>query len=580
MRWQGNVLFTPNKNKRMITDTIMNIVDLHVHSNKSDGSYTPAELVNYAVQKGLSAFALTDHDTTDGIDEAIEAAKGKNIEVIPGIEFSSEYEGKDIHIIGLYIDHNSEFFKRRLVNFVNGRIIRNKEMCRRLTEYGIPVTYEQLTAEFPNCVITRSHYAKYMLNHGFTKSLKEAFERYIGDRGPCFVPRKKITPMRAVEIILKAGGVPILAHPLLYRMSKARLDKLTASLKEMGLMGLEAVYSTYSSSEEREMRALAAKYDLCVSGGSDFHGNAKPGLDLATGYGKLFIPEEILTRIKERHRLMKAHPEQMKRTKILFTDLDGTLLNDEKQISSYTREVLTAWTNAGHKLALCSGRDINSVLDVKHYLGLNYPGMYAIGYNGGQIVDCETGSTLYRVSLTLEQTAYIMAQAEKQGIHCHSYTDTHIIAGREDEELKRYCKVIHTPVILNEDIISEMQAGPCKCIAIELHDAEKLEAFRQSLLPWAGEEITMIYSNPYYLEIFPSLSGKGAAVSKLCELLHIDPVLSVAAGDAENDKSMIEAAGTGIAMINGCDDVKMAATAITEFDHNHDGLAHVLADLI
>lgn len=564
----------------MITDIIMNIVDLHVHSNKSDGSFTPTELVNYALQKGLSAFALTDHDTTDGIDEAMEAAKGKNIEVIPGIEFSSEYEGKDIHIIGLYIDHNSAFFKRRLVSFVNGRIIRNQEMCRRLTEYGIPVTYEQLTAEFPNCVITRSHYAKFMLNHGYTKSLKEAFERYIGDHSPCFVPRKKITPMRAVEIILKAGGVPILAHPVLYHMSDARLDKLTASLKEIGLMGLEAVYSTYSSSEERQMRALAAKYGLCISGGSDFHGNAKPGLDLATGYGKLFIPEELLTRIKERHCLMKAHPEWLKTTKILFTDLDGTLLNDEKQIGPYTREVLAAWTGAGHKLVLCSGRDINSVLDVKKYLGLEFPGMYAIGYNGGQIVDCETGRTLYKVSLTLEQTAYIMEQAKKQGIHCHSYTDTHIIASRDDEELERYCKVIHTPVILCEDIVSKMQTGPCKCIAIELHDAGKLEAFRQSLLPWAGEEITMIYSNPYYLELFPSLSGKGAAVKKLCELLAVNPAFSVAAGDAQNDISMIEAAGTGIAMINGSDEVKMAATTITEFDHNHDGLARVLEDLI
>ncbi|MDE6203222.1 MAG: PHP domain-containing protein, partial [Lachnospiraceae bacterium] len=175
----------------------MNIVDLHVHSNKSDGSLSPTELVNYAVEKGLTAFALTDHDTTDGIEEALTAADGKPIEVIPGIEFSSEYEGSDIHIVGLYIDYKSDFFKRRLTSFVNGRIIRNKEMCRRLTEYGIPVDYEDLTAEFPNCVITRAHYAKYMLNHGYTSSLKEAFDRYIGDHGPCFVPRKKITPMRA-----------------------------------------------------------------------------------------------------------------------------------------------------------------------------------------------------------------------------------------------------------------------------------------------------------------------------------------------------------------------------------------------
>ena len=125
------------------------------------------------------------------------------------------------------------------------------------------------------------------------------------------------------------------------------------------------------------------------------------------------------------------------------------------------------------------------------------------------------------------------------------------------------------------------QSGACKCIAIELEDKEKLEAFRTSLLPWAKEEgITMLYSNPYYLELFPSASGKGAAVKKLCEMLGINPLLSIAAGDAENDISMIQAAGMGIAMINGTDDVKNVATTITEFDNNHDGLAHTLVDLI
>lgn len=559
----------------------MNIVDLHVHSTKSDGSYTPSGLVAYALEKGLTAFALTDHDTTDGIDEALRAAEGKPIEVIPGIEFSSEYEGKDIHIIGLYIDYQSGFFKRRLVNFVNGRIIRNREMCRRLTAHGIPVTYEELAAEFPGSVITRSHYAKYLLNHGYTKSLEEAFDRYIGDNCPCFVPRKKITPMRAVEIILKAGGIPILAHPILYHMSGAGLEKLIAALKETGLVGIEAVYSTYSPSEERQMRALAAKYDLCISGGSDFHGNAKPGLDLAVGYGRLFIPEEILTNLKKRHGEMREHPEQYKKTKILFTDLDGTLLNSGKQISGYTREVLDLWIKAGHKLALCSGRDINSVRSVKESLNLNYPGMYLIGYNGGQIVDCETEKTVYRVTLSYEQILHVKEAAEKQGLHFHTYTDTHILSPADDEELRYYRRVIKTPVIFSGDIREVKESGSCKCLVIELHDPEKAEAFRKSLLPWAKEEgITLLYSNPYYLEIFPSVSGKGAALKKLCGLLSIHPALSVAAGDEGNDISMIEEAGMGIAMANGSEDIKMAATTITAYDNDHDGLAHALYDLI
>ena len=580
MRWQESVLFIPRKQRKTITK-FMNIVDLHVHSNKSDGSLTPTELVNYAVEKGLTAFALTDHDTTDGIEEALEAARGKNIEVIPGIEFSSEYEGQDIHIVGLYIDYKSDFFKRRLTNFVNGRIIRNREMCRRLTEYGIPVTYEELTAEFPDCVITRSHYAKFMLNHGYTKNLKEAFDRYIGDRCPCFVPRKKISPMRAVEIILKAGGFPILAHPVLYHMSNSRLDKLVSVLKEAGLQGIEAVYCTYTTADEREMRALAAKYDLCISGGSDFHGSAKPGLDLATGYGKLFIPEEILTKIKERHQWMREHTAHLRPTKILFTDLDGTLLDDQKQISDYTREVLDKWSQAGHKLVLCSGRDTNSVGDVKNYLKLDFPGMYLIGYNGGQIYDCDLKETIYRVALTIEQALYIKETADQFGIHLHTYSDTSIIAFHDTEELRYYQRVIKTPTLFVDNLRDALKEGPCKCLAIELKDHQKMEAFRLALLPWAEKEgITMIYSNPYYLELFPSASGKGTAVKKLCELLDINPYFSVAAGDAQNDISMIEAAGMGIDMANGSDDVKMAATTITAYDNNHDGLAHALYDLI
>lgn len=559
----------------------MNIVDLHVHSTKSDGSYTPSELVEHAIKKGLSAFALTDHDTTAGIDEAIAAAAGKPIEVIPGIEFSSEYEGRDIHIVGLYLDYKSDFFQRRLVNFVNGRIMRNQEMCRRLQEHGVAITYEELVSEFPGSVITRAHYARYLLSHGYVKSLKEAFDRYVGDNAPCFVPRKKITPMRAVEIILKAGGIPILAHPILYHMSSARLDKLVASLKEVGLIGIEAIYSTYAPSEEREIRRLAERYDLCISGGSDFHGSAKPGLDLATGYGRLFIPEEVLVNLKRKHAEMKAHPEAFRRNKILFTDLDGTFLNKEKQIGDYTREVMETFTKAGNKLVLCSGRDINSVRSVKEYLHLDYPGMYLIGYNGGQIVECDTGKTLYRIALTYEQVCHIREAASQHGLHFHTYSDTNILSPCDDEELHFYQRTIKTPVIFSQDLHEIRDCGACKCLVIAIDRHEELEAFVRDLSSWAEQEqITLVFSNNNYLEIFPSASGKGAAVRKLCELLNISPLLSIAAGDAENDISMIEAAGIGIAMYNASDDVKAAATMVTALDNNHDGLARELLDLV
>lgn len=555
----------------------MKAIDLHVHSTKSDGSYTPAELVNYALEKGLAAFALTDHDTTDGLDEALAAANGKNIEVIPGIEFSSEYEGRDIHIVGLYIDYHSDFFKRRLVHFVNGRILRNQEMCRRLADHGIPVSYEALTAEFPDCVITRAHYARYLLNHGYVKSLSEAFERYIGDHAPCFVPRKKITPMRAVEIIRKAGGFPILAHPMLYHMGTTQLEKLVTSLKEIGLMGIEAIYSTHTPSDERKIRALAQKYDLCISGGSDFHGTAKPGLDLGTGYGKLFVPYDVLTTIKEKKRMnVSTH-----KTKILFTDMDGTLLNRQKEVTPYTREVLEKWCQAGHKFVLCSGRDINNLKFVRKSLSLNYPGMYLIGYNGGQIYDCEQDKTLYRIGLSHSQVAHIKETADSFGIHFHTYSETSIVSPKADEGLTYYQRFINTPTVIAPDIFTVLDVEPCKCLLIERKDTAKLEQLRLTLLPWAEKEgITLAYSNPYYLEVFPSRSGKGAAVLKLCELLNINPLFSIAAGDAENDISMIEKAGLGIAMANAAESVKNTATTITEYDNDHDGLAHTIIDMI
>lgn len=277
----------------------MKIVDLHVHSTKSDGSYTPRELVEYAVKKGLAAFALTDHDTTEGLAEAFLAAEGKEIEVIPGIEFSTEYQGKDIHILGLYIDYEGEEFRKYLKDFQESRRIRNEKMCKKLVEHGVDISYEELKERFPGAVLTRAHYARFLWEKGYVSSMKEAFDRYIGDHAPCFLPREKVTPVQAVKLILKAGGVPVLAHPVLYGMSDKRLEELVAELKEAGLKGIEAVYSTYNSGEERQMKKLAGKYGLLISGGSDFHGAAKPGLDLATGYGKLVIPYEILERIKE-----------------------------------------------------------------------------------------------------------------------------------------------------------------------------------------------------------------------------------------------------------------------------------------
>lgn len=278
----------------------MKAVDLHCHSNKSDGSLTPSELVDLAISKELSAFALTDHDTTDGIDEAMNYALNKSIEVIPGVELSTEYSGRDIHMVGLFIDHNSSAFANHIKTFRESRDIRNEKMCKKLRdEAGMDISYDALKALDPDAVITRSHYAKYMLAHGYIKSLPEAFERFIGDHSKYYVAREKISPSDGIRLIKSAGGVPVLAHPILYHMTKGQLDDLVNQLKGDGLVAIEAIYSTYTAADERHIRELASKYQLKISGGSDFHGAAKPGLEMGSGYGKLFVPETIVDELRK-----------------------------------------------------------------------------------------------------------------------------------------------------------------------------------------------------------------------------------------------------------------------------------------
>ena len=275
------------------------MVDLHTHTTCSDGTYTPTELVDYAAKLGLTAIAVTDHDTVSGIEEAINHAKDlqrnglPTVTVIPGIEFSAEYEGRDIHIVGLFIDYKGPVFKKYLEDFVSSRDARNEKMCLLLWGRGLWVTMDELKETFPDSVITRAHFARYMLQKGYINSLQEAFDKYIGDHGPCFIPREKVKVEDAVRLILDTGGIPILAHPTLYHMSRYNIDRLTGFLTEKGLKGIETKYSTYTNSEEQEITRIKEKYHLLSSGGSDFHGANKPDIDLGIGKGKLNVPDEF-----------------------------------------------------------------------------------------------------------------------------------------------------------------------------------------------------------------------------------------------------------------------------------------------
>ena len=286
----------------------MSPIDLHTHSTKSDGTFSPEELVRYAQLKGLSAIALTDHDTADGIEEALLAADKLRKEaamsplsnspvipeVIPGVELSTEYRGRDIHIVGLFIDWKDPEFVSKLREFADARIYRNQKMCRLLTEGDYPVDYDELQSNFPDTVITRAHFAQYMLEKGFISSIDEAFRRLIGDDCPFFVPREKISPQAGVSFLLQYGAVPVLAHPLQYKMSDVQLRELLASLCEYGLSSIEVFYSGYKPSDTAYLSRLAEEFGLLPSGGSDFHGSRKKGLDLGTGYGHLYVPETLL----------------------------------------------------------------------------------------------------------------------------------------------------------------------------------------------------------------------------------------------------------------------------------------------
>ena len=293
-------------------DKKMSPIDLHTHSNKSDGTYTPEELVRYAQEKGLSAIALTDHDTVDGIAEAIGASekmKAEGIapvpEVIPGVELSTDHNGKDIHIVGLFPDWENAEFSDRLHAFADARIYRNLRMCKLLMDAGYEITYEDLEAAFPDTVITRAHFAQYLLRRGVISSIEEAFSKLIGDDCPYFVSREKISPHFAVEFLLQFGGVPILAHPLQYKMTDADLQALVSSLSELGLTGIEVYYPGYKPSDTAGLCRLADQYGLFYSGGSDFHGANKKNLDLGTGYGHLYVPDSILAPLREKAMSLK-----------------------------------------------------------------------------------------------------------------------------------------------------------------------------------------------------------------------------------------------------------------------------------
>lgn len=280
-----------------MTDT--RIIDMHVHSAASDGTFSPAALVAEAKKAGLSAIALTDHDTMDGIEEAAAAAKELGMELIPGVEISTEYNGCEIHVLGYYVSPQSPRLRDMLEEFRDFRATRNVRMVKRLQEEGFSITMEGLVGKFPDSVLTRAHIARFLCETGQIADTRTAFAKYLGENCCCYIQRPKIPPVEAVILIREAGGFAVLAHPVLCNLPQDELKQMILEMKEAGMCGLEAVYSENTKEDELHMRQLAESFGLLISGGSDFHGKNKPDIKLGVGKGDLYIPYAFLQAFKD-----------------------------------------------------------------------------------------------------------------------------------------------------------------------------------------------------------------------------------------------------------------------------------------
>lgn len=258
-------------------------VDLHTHSTASDGQYSPSELVHSAQKAGVKVLALTDHDTTAGLQEARRAAESLGICFIDGIELDTKYPGIGgrFHILGYGIDPSHEQLKGCCSGYAQQRFERAERILTYLKEKGMPLSFERIEELAAGGVIGRPHFARALLEAGFVASTQEAFERFLDTEEFQTIDRPKPHPRKAIEMITKAGGIAVLAHPYQIKLGELSLEKLLGELKAYGLGGMECYYSTHTPRQTEELLALSRQYDLCVTAGSDFHGElVKPGVSL------------------------------------------------------------------------------------------------------------------------------------------------------------------------------------------------------------------------------------------------------------------------------------------------------------
>jgi hypothetical protein len=244
-------------------------IDLHAHTLASDGKYSPEALVGLAAKNGLSLLAVTDHDTVSGLSAAIEAAKAfSGLKLIPGVEISSHAPGSEVHVLGYFIDTANAELLEQLAALGDSRQARARAMVDKLRELGLDITLERVQAIAGAGSIGRPHIAEALMEKGYVSSFQEVFTKYIGQGGPAYVDRIKLTPEEAVELIIKSGGLPVLAHPSYIN----DLETVVSRLAAKGLVGLEVHYKDYTEPQRRDMSKVASRYKLIATGGSDFHG--------------------------------------------------------------------------------------------------------------------------------------------------------------------------------------------------------------------------------------------------------------------------------------------------------------------
>ena len=244
-------------------------IDLHIHSTASDGRYSPAEIVRMAVAKGLTTIALADHDTVDGVAPALEAAREfPELTVIPAVELSTDTASGEVHVLGYFVDYTNREFKSSLERMRNSRIDRAEKMVAKLKELGCNIEWERIQEIAGSGALGRAHVAQALLEKGYISSFKEAFTKYIGHDCPAYVGREKLVPAAAVQLVLKANGLPVLAHPY----TSLNPETMLKELKAVGLVGVEVYYAGYLPAEVNSLLNIAQKYDLIPTGGTDYHG--------------------------------------------------------------------------------------------------------------------------------------------------------------------------------------------------------------------------------------------------------------------------------------------------------------------